>query len=83
MATNVNLTRQLERFARECVKSGRYNNVSEVMRSALRQLQETEERRRRFMDMLTATAAEADRKGVHDAVTVGAEMETIVRKKRR
>lgn len=33
MATNVHLTPELERFARECVEGGRYNNVSEVVRS--------------------------------------------------
>jgi len=41
---NVHLTRELERFARSCVKSGRYNNVSEVICSALRLLEETEKR---------------------------------------
>ena len=33
MATNVHLTPELERFARDCVTEGRYNNVSEVVRS--------------------------------------------------
>ena len=44
MATNVSLTAELETFARSCVESGRYNNVSEVVRSGLRLLQENEER---------------------------------------
>ena len=48
MATNVSLTAELEKFARSCVESGRYNNVSEVVRSGLRLLQENEERRARF-----------------------------------
>ena len=43
MATNVHLTAELERFTRECVDGGRYNNVSEVVRSGLRLLQEAEE----------------------------------------
>jgi len=34
MATNVHLTPELERFARECVEGGRYDNISEVVRSA-------------------------------------------------
>ena len=32
MGTNVSLTPELERFAREMVAEGRYNNVSEVVR---------------------------------------------------
>ena len=36
MGTNVNLTPELERFAQACVESGRFNNVSEVVRSGLR-----------------------------------------------
>jgi len=46
MTTHVDLTLELEHFARDCVESGRYDNMSEVMRSALRLLQEREERRR-------------------------------------
>jgi antitoxin ParD1/3/4 len=70
MATNVHLTPDLERFARGCVESGRYNNVSEVVRSALRLLEETEKRRRGFSAMLDEVRAEAKREGVHamDAV---------------
>ena len=33
MATNTHLTPELEQFARACVTSGRYNNVSEVVRA--------------------------------------------------
>jgi antitoxin ParD1/3/4 len=32
MGTNINLTPELERFAQACVESGRFNNVSEVVR---------------------------------------------------
>ena len=35
---NVSLTPELERFAEACVRSGRYNSVSEVTRAALRLL---------------------------------------------
>ncbi|TCS05915.1 type II toxin-antitoxin system ParD family antitoxin [Caulobacter sp. BK020] len=60
MSTNVHLTPALEKFAKDCVTEGRYNNVSEVVRSGLRLLQEAEERRR-FMAMLEAIEAEIDR----------------------
>ncbi len=78
MATNVHLTAELESFARSCVSSGRYNNVSEVLRAALRLLQDTEENRRRFNDMLEAVRKEAERDGVHDLDSVLAEMDSAI-----
>ncbi|MBA3451377.1 MAG: type II toxin-antitoxin system ParD family antitoxin [Chloroflexia bacterium] len=39
---NVSLTPQLEAMIRQRVKSGRYNNASEVVREALRHLEEHE-----------------------------------------
>jgi putative addiction module CopG family antidote len=38
----VTLTADWEGFIRQMIKSGRYNNASEVVRTALRKLQETE-----------------------------------------
>ena len=78
MATNVNLTADLERFARECVENGRYNNVSEVVRSALRLLQDAEHGRRTFGAMLDEVRAEAKREGVHQIDAVAAEMDAII-----
>ncbi|MBM3601276.1 MAG: type II toxin-antitoxin system ParD family antitoxin [Alphaproteobacteria bacterium] len=79
MATNVHLTPELERFARECVEQGRYNNVSEVVRSALRLLQDTEERRREFNAMLRAAEAEADRDGAFGVDAVLKEADRIIK----
>lgn len=75
MGTNVNLTPELERFAQTCVKSGRYNNVSEVVRSALRLLQEAEERRAAFVASLEA----ADQEGRRDGFASVDEVEARVR----
>lgn len=83
MATNVYLTSELERFARKCVKSGRYNNVSEVVRSGLRLLQEAEERRQRFEAMLREASAEAERDGTVSLDTVLADMDRIVAEAKR
>ena len=63
MATNVHLTPELERFVRECVEGGRYNNVSEVVRASLRLLQDAEDCRREFRQMLDRTVEQADRDG--------------------
>ncbi len=78
MATNVHLTPKLVTFARSCVASGRYNNVSEVVRAALRLLQDTEERRQRFNAMLEGVRDEAEREGVHDLDAVLAEIDSTI-----
>jgi antitoxin ParD1/3/4 len=82
MATNVHLTKELERFARRCVKSGRYNNISEVVRSGLRLLEENEKRREEFRQMLMQVEAEADRDGVYSVKSVAKEMDEIISKAR-
>jgi antitoxin ParD1/3/4 len=78
MTTNVSLTAVLEQFARNCVESGRYNSVSEVVRSALRLLQDTEQRRLSFGKMLDEVRAEAEQGGVRDIDVVAAEMDAII-----
>jgi antitoxin ParD1/3/4 len=78
MATNVHLTPELERFARECVEGGRYNNVSEVVRAGLRLLQEAEDRRRHFTAMLREAELEADHAGAIPADHVLAEADEII-----
>ncbi len=83
MATNVHLTPELEKFARKCVKSGRYNNVSEVVRSGLRLLQEAEERKRQFMKTLQDAEAEADRVGTFTVEQVVANADRVIAAARR
>jgi antitoxin ParD1/3/4 len=75
MGTNVHLTAELERFAQSCVASGRFNNVSEVVRSGLRLLQDAEERRAAFVASLEAAVAEGER----DGFLTADEVETDVR----
>jgi putative addiction module CopG family antidote len=41
---NVSITDQLAGYVRKKVKSGRYNNASEVLREALRRLEDEDER---------------------------------------
>jgi antitoxin ParD1/3/4 len=78
MATNVHLTPELERFARQCVADGRYNNVSEVVRSALRLLQDVEEQRRQFTATLDEAIEEADREGTVTVEEVRASAQAII-----
>lgn len=63
MGTHLHLTPAPEGFAQSCVSSGRFNNVSEVVRSALRLLQESEERRASFVASLKNAVAEGRREG--------------------
>ncbi len=75
MGTNVHLTAELERFAQSCVEAGRFNNVSEVVRSGLRLLQEVEERRIAFVASLEASIEE----GRHAGFATLGEVESDVR----
>ena len=69
VATNVNLTPELESFARACVEGGQYNNVSEVVRSGLRLLKEQVERRRAFDTMIARAIEETDAEGARERWT--------------
>ncbi len=64
MTTSISLPPELERFAKTCVASGRYNNVSEVVRNAVRLLQEKDQRQEKFNSMLDTVQEETKRKPV-------------------
>ena len=52
---NVNLTPHFEDFVQESISSGRYGNVSEVVRAALRLLEDYEKKREtKLNDLRTA-----------------------------
>jgi antitoxin ParD1/3/4 len=75
---NVSLTPQQLQFIEASVASGRFANASEVMRHALRLMQEAEERRERFVAMLCDVSARADREGTLSADEVDAELKTVI-----
>lgn len=52
--TSVALGNHFETFVRDQVRSGRFNNVSEVVRAGLRMLEEHEERKQVELDALRA-----------------------------
>ncbi|MBO6837206.1 MAG: type II toxin-antitoxin system ParD family antitoxin [Alphaproteobacteria bacterium] len=78
MATNVHLTPELESFARACVEGGEYNNVSEVVRSALRLLKAQGERKRAFDAMLAGAVRETDEGGARSADDVLERLDAII-----
>ena len=78
MGTNVHLTPELERFAQSCVESGRYNNVSEVVRSGLRICKTLKQRRAAFVGSLEASRAEGERLGFSTIEEVEAEVRQVI-----
>ena len=61
---NVNLTDELERFVRAEVKSGRFENASEVIRAALRTLKREERQYEAEIAALRTAIDEGDTGGV-------------------
>ncbi len=60
---NVNLTPYLKEFVEEKIGSGRYNNVSEVVREALRLMEERDQLRAATLRDLRAAIDEGERSG--------------------
>jgi antitoxin ParD1/3/4 len=61
---NVNLTEELERFVRERVESGRYEDASEVVRAALRTLEREERQYEAKLAALRDAIDEGDASGI-------------------
>lgn len=75
---NVSLTERLERFIAEQVKAGRYQSASEVVREALRLLQEHEEVQRLKLKALRAAIEE----GLASGPAQPLDMEAVIREAR-
>jgi len=84
---NVSLTPELERLIQEKVASGLYNSQSEVVREALRLLEEHDRLRELHLTRLRATLAEgleqANRGETLDGEEVIREMREFLRARRR
>ena len=61
---NVNLTDELDQFILDKVKTGRYENASEVVRAALRSLERDEREYEEKLAALRAALAEGDASGI-------------------
>lgn len=78
MALSITVGQRFEKFVKEQVEGGRYNNASEVIRAGLRLLEQEEELRRRKLAELDAALAigiaDAEAGRVHPAEEVFAEL---------
>ena len=81
---NVNLTEELERFVLEKVESGRYENASEVVRTALRTLEREDRQFEAKLAALRTALDEGDASGIAKGNAFDRVRETLkLRKKPR
>jgi antitoxin ParD1/3/4 len=74
---NVNLTEELDRFAHSRVQSGRYENASEVVRSALRALEREESEYEAMLAGLRAAIDAGDARGIAEGDSFSRIRETL------
>jgi antitoxin ParD1/3/4 len=70
LGMHISLTPKLEELVREKVESGLYNNASEVVREALRLMQEHDEVRRLKLERLREELAKGEADLAADRVTI-------------
>jgi antitoxin ParD1/3/4 len=84
---NISLTPELGTFLRSRVKSGRYQTTSEVVREALRLLQQQEKEREEGLKELKAKlkrgAAQAERGELLDSDEVFEELRQLIAERKR
>jgi len=69
MSLNVSLTPHLEAFVHETVTSGRYQSASEVIRTALRLLEEREQQKAATLDWLALEVQKGLDSGPSEPIT--------------
>jgi antitoxin ParD1/3/4 len=74
---NVNLTDELDRFVQKKVKSGRYENASEVVRTALRALEREEREYEAKLAALRTAIDEGDASGIAEGDAFSRVRETL------
>jgi antitoxin ParD1/3/4 len=80
---NVNLTEELDRFVLKKVKTGRYENASEVVRAALRTLEREEQEYEAKLAVLRTAIDEGDASGIAEDGVFERVRETLKLPKKR
>jgi antitoxin ParD1/3/4 len=76
---NVSLTDELDSYVEQSVQSGHFDNASEVIRAAIRELKQSEEEDKAKVEALRVAIAEGLRGPFNDGPTVMADMRERVR----
>jgi antitoxin ParD1/3/4 len=74
---NVNLTDELDRFVAKKVKTGRYENASEVVRAGLRKLEREEQEHEAKLAALRAAIDEGEASGIAEGNVFGRVRKTL------
>jgi len=77
---NINLTEHFDRFVERQVSSGRYSNASEIVRDALRLLEEQQQER--AAKLKAGRQAAPSRAPVHHGATKATKTRRTIKKKR-
>ena len=75
---NVNLTAELDRFVQNKVKSGRYENASEIVRAGLRTLEREEQQYEAKLAALRIAIDEGDSSGVAEDDVFGRVRQSLI-----
>lgn len=77
---NVSLTDELDRYVEQSVQSGQYDNASEVIRAAIRELRQSELEDKAKIEALKAAIQEGFDSGIYEGDVV-AEMRRLIRQR--
>lgn len=77
---NVSLTDELDRYVEQSVQSGHYDNASEVIRAAIRELRQSELEDKAKVEALKTAIQEGFDSGIYEGDVI-AEMRTLIRQR--
>ena len=77
---NVSLTDELDRYVQQSVESGRYDNASEVIRAAIRELKQSEAEDMARVEALKVAIQEGFDSGISEGDPIS-EMRTLIRQR--
>jgi antitoxin ParD1/3/4 len=77
---NVSLTTELDDYVERCVQSGHYDNASEVIRAAIRELKQAEEEDKAKVEALKVSIREGFNSGIYEG-DIAVEMRALIRQR--
>jgi antitoxin ParD1/3/4 len=77
---NISLTPELDSYIEQCVESGHYDNASEVVRAAIRELKQSELEDLAKVEALKVAIQEGFDSGIYEGDVIS-EMRTLIRQR--